>query len=85
MSKVTIEFPVGVGSHDGLSFRSYLFPLVMDWLNSRYKDDFSLCMSFVDSVALIRYTRKKIISNYNCGVWRTGFESNELKINLTRA
>lgn len=46
MSRETIKFPVGVGSHDGLSFRSYVFPLVMDDLTADIKMVFH-CVCFL--------------------------------------
>ena len=74
----TSDFPLKIGSHQGLALSPYIFALVMDIVTRDIQGDILWCMLFADDVVLI--DESKIGVDRKLELWRQTLESKGFRL-----
>ena len=64
----TCKFPINMGVHQGSTFSSYFFTLVLDEVTKHLHEQIPQCMLFADNIVLSDETIDGI--NYKLDCWR---------------
>ena len=80
--KVTKDFPISIGLHQGSALSPYLFNLVVDVLTEPIKEEIPKCMLFADDIVLLAESKKEI--NSKLEIWRQTLELKGLRLSRSK-
>ena len=80
--RVTKDFPIRIGLHQGSALSPYLFNLVVDVLTESIKEEIPKCMLFADDIVLLAESREEI--NSKLEIWRQTLELKGFRLSRSK-
>ena len=74
--RLTDEFPITIGVHQGSDLSPFLFSIVMDEITKGNQDELPWCMLFLDDIVLVDETKEGV--NTKLEFWRQNIRSSRV-------
>ena len=81
-ARLTEEFKVGVGLHQGSALSLFLFAIIIDRLMEDIRKDAPWDMLFADDIVLCRQNHRELEEDLE--IWRNALERKGLKVSLSK-
>ena len=81
-ARLTKEFKVGVGLHQGSALSPFLFVIIIDRLTKNIRKDAPWDMLFEDDIVLSRQNHRKLEEDLE--IWRNALERRDLKVSRSK-
>ena len=81
-ARLTEEFEVGVGLHQGSALSPFLFAIIMDKLTEDIRKDAPWDMLFADDIVLSSQSHREL--EHDLEIWRNALERRGLKVSQSK-